>query len=70
MFAETGQAIVPAELHAVVAPIVVSVVAGRAGRPAESVPSYSSDPVHAYAIDERMKQLGRSPSDISRNFPR
>jgi hypothetical protein len=24
------------------------------------VPSYSSDPVHAYAIDERMKQLGRS----------
>jgi hypothetical protein len=24
------------------------------------VPNYSSDPVHAYAIDERMKQLGRS----------
>src|ERR671915_565707 len=24
------------------------------------VPSYSSDPVHAYAIDERLKQLGRS----------
>ena len=24
------------------------------------VPSYSTDPVHAYAIDERMKQLGRS----------
>ena len=24
------------------------------------VPSYSTDPVHAYTIDERMKQLGRS----------
>ena len=23
------------------------------------VPAYSTDPVHAYAIDERMKQLGR-----------
>jgi hypothetical protein len=24
------------------------------------VPTYSTDPVNAYAIDERMKQLGRS----------
>jgi hypothetical protein len=24
------------------------------------VPAYSTDPVNAYAIDERMKQLGRS----------
>ena len=29
------------------------------GRTAK-VPSYSTDPVHAYAIDERMKQLGRA----------
>jgi len=31
--------------------------AGR-WRPAR-VPAYSTDPVHAYAIDERMRQLGR-----------
>jgi len=33
----------------------------KAGRwRSAKVPSYSTDPVHAYAIDERMKQLGRS----------
>jgi hypothetical protein len=33
----------------------------RAGRwRSAKVPSYSSNPVHAYAIDERIKQLGRS----------
>jgi hypothetical protein len=26
---------------------------------AARVPAYSTDPVHAYAIDDRMKQLGR-----------
>lgn len=33
----------------------------KAGRwRSAKVPSYSTDPVHAYAIDERLKQLGRS----------
>lgn len=33
----------------------------KAGRwRSAKVPSYSTDPVHAYAIGERMKQLGRS----------
>jgi hypothetical protein len=33
----------------------------RAGRwRSAKVPSYSTNPVHAYSIDERMKQLGRS----------
>lgn len=33
----------------------------KAGRwRSAKVPSYSTNPVHAYAIDERMKQLGRS----------
>jgi len=38
------------------------------------VPSYSTDPVHAYATDERMTQLGRSErylkelSRITRSF--
>jgi hypothetical protein len=32
------------------------------------VPSYSTDPVHAYAIDERMKQLGRSERYL-KDFP-
>jgi hypothetical protein len=32
----------------------------KAGRwRSAKVPSYSTNPVHAYAIDERMKQLGR-----------
>jgi hypothetical protein len=32
----------------------------KAGRwRAAKVPAYATDPVHAYAIDERMKQLGR-----------
>jgi hypothetical protein len=32
----------------------------KAGRwRSAKVPDYSNDPVHAYAIDERMKQLGR-----------
>jgi hypothetical protein len=33
----------------------------KAGRwRSAKVPHYSTDPVNAYAIDERMKQLGRS----------
>jgi hypothetical protein len=33
----------------------------KAGRwRSAKVPGYSTDPVHAYAIDQRMKQLGRS----------
>jgi hypothetical protein len=33
----------------------------KAGRwRSAKVPRYSTNPVHAYAIDERMKQLGRS----------
>lgn len=33
----------------------------KAGRwRSAKVPSYSTNPVHAYAIDERMKQLGRA----------
>lgn len=32
----------------------------KAGRWRQArVPAYSTDPVHAYAIDERMRQLGR-----------
>jgi hypothetical protein len=33
----------------------------KAGRWRQAkVPSYSTDPLHAYAIEERMKQLGKS----------
>ena len=33
------------------------------------VPEYANDPVQAYAIDERMKQLGLSARYIKKGFP-